>query len=114
MTSEQFYGALHVLLNGLQTKFPTVPKIFISAQHIGDKFPGFRSTVNDLGFTQDQYEEAIIKMTSKFGVPHLSLFSDMGVTFAVDAQADVYSVDSLHPNNAGHEIIADKVLKFLN
>jgi len=114
-TNETFYGALYVLLNGLQTKFPTIPKIFISPMHIGSEFGGnFTSTVNGLGLTQDVYEQAIVEMTRKFGVPHLSLFSDMGVTFAVKQQSDYYSADSLHPNNAGHEIIADKILHFLN
>lgn len=114
-TNDTFYGALYVLLNGLQAHFPTIPKIFISPMHIGSEFGGnFTSTVNGLGLTQDVYEQAIVEMTCKFGVPHLSLFSDMGVTFAVKQQSDYYSADSLHPNNAGHEIIADKILQFLN
>lgn len=114
-TNSTFYGALYVLLNGLQTQFPTVPKIFISPMHIGSEFGGsFTSTVNGLGLSQDVYEQAIVEMTRKFGVPHLSLFSNMGVTFAVKAQSDYYSADSLHPNNAGQTLIAEKILQFLN
>lgn len=113
-TNETFYGALHVLLSGLQSQFPTIPKLFISPMHIGDKFGGsFTSTVNNLGLTQDDYEEAIVKMTRKFGVPHLSLFSDMGVTFAVAEQGTYYSADTLHPNNNGQALIADKIINFL-
>ncbi|WP_404975658.1 SGNH/GDSL hydrolase family protein [Weissella paramesenteroides] len=113
-TNETFYGALHVLLSGLQSQFPTIPKLFVSPMHIGDKFGGsFTSTVNNLGLTQDDYEEAIVKMTRKFGVPHLSLFSDMGVTFAVAEQGTYYSADTLHPNNNGQALIADKIINFL-
>lgn len=112
-TNETFYGGLYVLLNGLQTKFPTVPKIFISPMHIGSEFGDFTSTVNGLGLSQDVYEQAIVEMTRKFGIPHLSLFSDMGVTFAVKAQSDYYSADSLHPNDAGQTLIAEKILNFL-
>lgn len=110
-TNDTFYGALYVLLNGLQTQFPTVPKIFISPMHVGNDY--FSSTVNGLGLTQDAYEQAIVEMTRKFGVPHLSLFSDMGVTFAVKPQSDYYSSDSLHPNNSGQTLIAEKILSFL-
>lgn len=113
-TNETFYGALHVLFDGLQSKFPTVPKIFISPMKIGSDFGGdFNAIKNGLGLTQMQYERAIVEMTQLYSIPHLSLLDDMGVTFAVKAQGDYYSADTLHPNNAGHEIIADKILEFL-
>lgn len=110
-----FYGALMMLLTGLQTNWPTVPKLFISAIHIGPDFGGsFSAVTNGLGYRQSDYEAAIAQMTADYGVPHLSLYRDAGMTFAIPAQAAIYSVDTLHPNNAGHRVIARKLQSFLD
>lgn len=114
-TITTFYGALTVLLTGLQTTWPTVPKLFISAIHIGSDFGGsFSATTNALGYRQADYEAAIEQVTADYSVPHLSLYHDAGITFAIPAQAAIYSVDTLHPNNAGHQVIARKVQAFLD
>ena len=69
---------------------------------------------NGLGYRQADYEAAIAQMTADYGVPHLSLYHDAGMTFAIPAQAAIYSVDTLHPNNAGHHVIARKLQSFLD
>ena len=110
-----FYGALATLLTGLQTNWPTIPKLFISAIHIGSDFGGsFSAVTNGLGYHQADYEWAIERMTADYGIPHLSLYHDAGLTFAIPAQAAIYSVDTLHPNNCGHRVIARKVQAFLD
>lgn len=110
-TNETFYGALRVLFEGIQSGWPTVPKIFISAIHTGSDF--FKAT-NSLGLTQAPYEQAITEMTAEYGIPHLSLYHNSGVTFAIKAQSDIYSADTLHPNDAGQALIAQKIQQFVN
>ncbi|MCG0810605.1 hypothetical protein IMAU10576_02740 [Lactiplantibacillus plantarum] len=115
VTNDTFYGALRVLCEGLQTKFPQVPKIYISPIHIGSSFGGsFNAVKNGLGFTQKQYEDAIDLITADYGIPHLSLYHNSGVTFAINAQAYIYSVDTLHPNDTGQALIAQKIQQFVN
>ena len=45
-------------------------------------------------------------MTDLFGVQHISLFNESALSFADAQQAAELSLDSLHPNDAGHEKIA--------
>lgn len=116
VTNDTFYGALRVLCEGLQTKFPQVPKIYVSPIRIGpDGVSSFNAAVkNGLGFTQKQYEDAIELVTADYGIPHLSLYHNSGVTFAIKAQSDIYSVDTLHPNDSGQALIAQKIQQFIN
>lgn len=98
-----FYGALQKLLGQITKRYPQATVYFISHVHIGTDF---FSTVNQGGYQQQDYEQAIAQVTDLFGVQHISLFNESALSFADAQQAAELSLDSLHPNDAGHEKIA--------
>ncbi|KRN76908.1 SGNH/GDSL hydrolase family protein [Weissella minor] len=119
-TYETFYGALNVLFTGLKTRFPNTDMLFVSHGHIGDSFISsdsshrYSSNQNNLNYNQAEYEGIIAEKTREFGIPHLSLYEEPEMDFSNSKQASLYSVDTLHPNDSGHEVIASKIDDFLN
>ncbi|WP_337962067.1 hypothetical protein [Latilactobacillus sakei] len=48
------------------------------------------------------------------GITHISLFNQKALSFADAQQAEALSLDSLHPNDAGHEKIAWFLINKIN
>lgn len=104
-----FYGALDQLLRRVLQAHPQMAVYFVSHVKIGhDFFP----TTNQLGLQQAAYEEAIAAVTAAYSVPHLSLYRSW-LNFADPVMAAQYSIDSLHPNDAGQLVIAHMIDEFV-
>lgn len=102
-TTTTFYGALQQLLGSITQRYPQTMVYFISHVAIGT---AFFPAVNQEGYQQQDYEAAIAQVTALFGVQHISLFHESTLSFADTQQAVALSLDSLHPNDAGHKKIA--------
>ena len=59
------------------------------------------------------YVQAIRDAAEDFAVPVLDLFRVSGIQPSVPALREAYMPDGLHPNDAGHAKIADKLIGFL-
>ena len=102
-TTVTFYGALQQMLGQISKHYPQATVYFISHVQIGtDFFPA----INQSGYRQIDYENAIVQVTELLGIVHISLFNEETLSFANAQQAAILSLDSLHPNDAGHEKIA--------
>lgn len=102
-TTVTFYGALQQMLGQISKHYPQATIYFISHVKIGtDFFPA----INQSGYRQVDYEKAIVQVTELLGIRHISLFNQKALSFADAQQAEAFSLDSLHPNDAGHEKIA--------
>ncbi|MCP8858141.1 SGNH/GDSL hydrolase family protein [Latilactobacillus fuchuensis] len=102
-TTATFYGALSQLLGRIKRQRPMADCYFISHVMIGTTF---FPAVNHWGYRQIDYEQAIQKVTTAFAVAHISLYQHPELSFANAEQADRLSLDTLHPNDAGHLAIA--------
>ncbi|PGC72631.1 hypothetical protein COM25_22845 [Bacillus wiedmannii] len=109
-TNETFYGAMHVLLKGLLDKYPDKKIGYISMHHFGT---GFFPEKNTLGLTKLDYVKATREVCEYYSIPLLDLYRGGGFNFEIEGQKTLYSVDSLHFNNKGHERLAKLVYEFI-
>ena len=63
--------------------------------------------------TLDDYVEVLRAVTRRFAIPFLDMFQVSGMTPKVPVYKALYMPDGLHPNDAGHEKIAQRLKGFL-
>lgn len=107
-TKDTFYGALKLSIEAIINNFPT--------KRIGIITPiprsNYRNT-NKAGENLQQYRDAIIKVCEYYSIPCLDLYKDSGFYPTNATFKTTYIPDGLHPNDAGHEILAEKIEKWI-
>ena len=107
-TPDTFYGALHTLYTSLLTRYPAATIVVMTPLHRDGENqprPGVRPLCD--------YVAAIREVAADYSLPVLDLFAVGGMQPAVPAIKERYMPDGLHPNDAGHKIIADRLIGFL-
>lgn len=113
-TADTFCGALKVFYKGLQKRYPNALILILTPMHrCGED--------NVLGEGQKKipsqpliaYVEQIRKTAASFMFPILDLYDEPALDPNDDAVRRRCMPDGLHPNDAGHEIITNKILAFL-
>ena len=107
---DTFYGALHVLIQGLIRKYPgKTIAFFTPIQRAGCK--------NNSGFVANglvAYVDAVIEVCAYYSIPCLDLFRHGGIQHDVSDVQKVYITDGTHPTDIGHrDILAGKIRGFL-
>ncbi|HDR6318322.1 TPA: SGNH/GDSL hydrolase family protein [Bacillus thuringiensis] len=112
-----FYGAVDSVFSQLINKYPTKTIAAFTPLPRGDAFNG----PNGSGITLEQVADVIIKVANKYSIPVLDLYRKSSLFPWNDTANEHYfkavgqsSGDRLHLNDAGHQILADKILTFLN
>ncbi len=112
-TEDTFCGACHVLINKLIERFPRSVIVFLTPLHrfnegdpCGD---GKSAPIAPLS----EYVGMIRKTCEWYGLPVLDLYAMSGLQPRVPAIRERYVPDGLHPNDAGHVILADRIEGFL-
>lgn len=117
-TDVSFYGALNVIIPGIQAQHPNSQLVFVTPLHrygfgtsklLGTKF-SYDSIPNGRGHTLGDYVTAIQGVCSKYAVPTIDLFNSCPINPENRADREAYFPDGLHPNAAGHEIVANLIL----
>lgn len=107
-TVDTFCGALHVLYTSLLEKYPEATIMVMTPLH--------RSTENEPnmhGKVLADYVDAIRKAAEYYSLPVLDLWANSGIQPAVPVMKEKYMPDGLHPNDAGHIILTNKIAKFI-
>lgn len=112
-TADTFYGALHVLFTSLITKYPEAKIMIITPLHRcnEDDLRGDNKK-EDVG-TLYRYVAIIREVAEYYSIPVLDLFACSGLQPKIPIIQQKYVPDGLHPNDAGHEILAEKIAGFL-
>lgn len=101
-TPSSFYGGMLELLAGLKAKYPGVPIIFLTPlQREKEEFP------NQQGQLLEDYVAVIREICAQQGVYVLDLFAEESLNFRESMEQ--YMPDGLHPNQAGHQLIAEYI-----
>lgn len=109
-----FYGALNVIIKGLQTKYPTSRIVFVTPLHrYGANGLTYDYTQNGAGKTLKDYVDAIKQTCERYSVPVIDLFNISGINPAIPDMKSTYMPDGIHPNDAGHELIANLMQNYL-
>jgi lysophospholipase L1-like esterase len=99
-----FNGALNNLIMQLKNDYPNKPIIMLTPLHRTNE-----TVKNKLGYTLKDYSDEIIKATQRHNIHLIDLFNE----FELNPYDQTLVPDGLHPNDAGHIIMADFIGKKL-
>lgn len=115
-TNATIAGAIYQSFTRLIDAFPT-KKIGVVTPlprggSVGPNW-GENAAPNEYGCTLKDIVDMIIKHCNHFSIPYMDLYREGGL-FSYDPDASAALVpDGIHPNNAGHALIGQKWLKFM-
>ena len=112
-TPYTFYGALHCLYTALIEKYPDVPIVVLTPLHrITEDIPTGDNKPAPVG-TLKEYVNIIREVAEYYSLPMLDLFKESGLQPKIPVIQQKYVPDGLHPNDAGNDILAHKIARFL-
>lgn len=113
-TDDTFYGAMHNLCKALIERYPNSLIVIMTPMHRTNE----ESLVNERGVrnvaTLKEYVYAEKQVAEYYSLPILDMYAMGYLNPNVPIIKKIYMTDGLHPNDAGHELIAKRLLGFLN
>ena len=109
-----FYGALNMIISALVVKHPSSKIVFVTPLHrygfgtskiLGTSFTS-DDVANGVGATLGDYVDALKTVCANNGVSVIDLYTECTLDPADTDTRTNYMPDGLHPNAAGHEVIA--------
>lgn len=110
--SDNFYGAVDKLCYNLKTKYPTKTIMFMLPMEYSTS--SANSKTNELVIPLEQYREVIRRVCQFYSIPVFELYKELGFTVNFDPQKSLFIPDGVHPNQAGHDVMARKISKYIN
>ncbi len=107
-TPDTFIGATHYLMRGLIEKYPTSTIVFLTPMHRENE-----NVPNQNGYILKQYVDVIKEVAELYSIPVLDTFATLGVNPDIPVQKAAFCPDGLHPNNAGHKKLAERIKAFI-
>jgi len=110
-TDKTFYGSCHVLFTKLIEKYPGKPIVVVTPLH-----RDIENELHDKGdrkVTLKDYVNIIRTVAEYYSLPVCDLYAMSGLQPNVPIIREKFIPDGLHPNDAGHEIIAERIANFL-
>ena len=108
-----FYGGMHSLCQKLIAKYPTAPVVILTPLHRIDE----NRIINERGVRNvtnlEGYRDAIRQVAAYYGLPVLDFDRITGLQPEIPEVAARYMPDGLHPNDAGHVILAERLQNYL-
>lgn len=120
-TDISFYGALNVIIPGILKAHPCSRLICMTPIHrygfgtsklTGTKFT-YDYLPNGRNYALKDYADAIKAVCDKYSVPVIDMFEAIDLDPSISSVKSAYMPDGIHPNAAGHEIIAAAIRKYL-
>ncbi len=105
-TADTFCGAAHVLFTKLLEKYPAAQLLVVTPLHRETE-----AIPNMHGKVLADYVDAIRKAAEHYSLPVLDLWATYGVQPAVPVMKETYMPDGLHPNDAGHVLLTNKIVQ---
>ena len=72
-----------------------------------------RSRITPLRYLSIAYVEIIREVAEFYSLPVLDLYKNSGLQPRLPVIQQMYMPDGLHPNDAGHRVLADQIVQFL-
>ncbi len=113
-TTDTFCGACHVLFEKLINKYPKAQIVAMTPLHRQNETNprGDGSKPEDVAVLSE-YVEIIKTIARQYAIPVLDLFAVSGIQPELEIMRETFCPDGLHPNDAGHVRIADRLEGFL-
>ena len=108
-----FYGALHCLYRALWEKYPAATIVVMTPLHrVGE-----HDTLNEHGNPAiapfKTIRDTIIEVAAYYSFPVVDLYAISNLNPELPVIKETFMPDGLHPNDAGHERIASRLIGFL-
>ena len=108
-TPDTYCGAVHFLMQGLIRKYPLSAIVFLAPlQRTGGSNPNVSN-----GKSLSDYVYVIKEAAAQYSIPILDLYASGGICPDIKEHKEKLCPDGLHPNDAGHCILARKIKGFL-
>ena len=112
-TNDTFWGACHVLMTELIEMYPGKPIVFLTPLHrLSESNPCGDCKPAPVG-TLEEYIRILKTVAEFYSLPVCDLWSAGLLQPKVPIIQERFVPDGLHPNDAGHVILAERVGKFL-
>ena len=109
-----FYGACHVLMRYLIEKYPEAVIVFMTPLHRDHELECYGNVQKpEKDAPLLEYVNAIRETAAYYSLPVLDLYAVSGIQPNIPVLREKYCPDMLHPNDAGHKRIADRLEYFL-
>jgi len=113
-TVDTFCGGYHELMTKLTERYPAADIIVMTPLH---RLSEDDTGPNEFGIRREgplvRYVDAIIQIAGYYGAPVVDLFRTCRIQPRVPIHQELYAPDGLHPNDAGHVLIANCLLRTL-
>ena len=114
LTKSTFCGAIHTICQYLQENYEGKDIFFVTPIERYQSWCNKPKTPNSLGYTLEDYADAIIEICSYYSIPVIDFYR----TAPVDPHVDKTLFGDtdgkyVHPNEAGHKILASVVIDYL-
>lgn len=111
---DTFYGACHLLYTKLIDTFPKAHIFIMTPLHYKDEENQYFNSVGSRrAATLLEYVNIISEVASEYSLAVLDLYRTSGIQPRLISQRELYMPDGIHPNDAGNERIADRIIAFL-
>lgn len=113
-----FCGGVEFLMRLLKELYPESKKIFMTPAHmqydtLNDEKPSNREMKKADAKPLSDYVKVIKETGKVHGIPVLNLYETLPINPNIAEHKEKYTADGLHFNDAGHKILADMLIKFL-
>ncbi|MBQ7836847.1 MAG: SGNH/GDSL hydrolase family protein [Clostridia bacterium] len=112
-TRDTFWGACHEVMRNLIERYPDAIIVVLTPLHRhneNDPHGDFRTYDLD---TLSVYADIIRTVAEYYSLPVLDLYKNSGIQPEIPVMREKYMPDGLHPNDAGHRKIAERLANFL-
>jgi lysophospholipase L1-like esterase len=118
-TPATFCGGVWFLMNYLRETYADKPVIFMTParckfNECDDLLPSPRPAKRGTGEPLRVYVDIILQTAKQFDIPVLNLYENLGIDPHDPKMHHDYTVDGLHFNDAGHEILAQRLKEFID
>ena len=112
-TRDTFWGACHEVMKNLIERYPEATIVVLTPMHRwneNDPHGDYRNYDLD---PLSVYADIIRKVAEYYSLPVLDLYRVSGIQPEIPVMKEKYMPDGLHPNDAGHLLIAKRLEGFL-
>ena len=108
-----FYGALHCLYRALWEKYPTAQIVVMTPLHRLGEQDALNEHGNPAIAPFKVIRDTIIEVAAYYSFPVVDLYAISNLNPELPVIRETFMPDGLHPNDAGHERIASRLLGVL-
>lgn len=118
-TPATFCGGVEHLMSLLEEMYPSAQKVFMTPAHmcldnLSDAVPSEDARKHGTeGKPLAEYVKIVEETGKKHGIPVLNLYERLPINPNIPEQRDRFTADGLHLNDAGHRVLADLLIDFI-